>query len=221
MSFDASRVRAICFDLDGTLSDTDDQYVNRISRRLARFRPIRHPHRLARKLVMWMEAPGNALLSMTDTVGLDGPMMALLNWTSRHRRHRGDPPAVVPGVVEMLQGLHLRFPMAVVSSRDDVSTMTFLRDRGLLPYFPVVVTARSAPRTKPYPDPVRMAARELKVDTGNCLMVGDTVVDIRSGKSAGSQTVGVLCGFGEEAELRRHGADSILSTTADLSTLLP
>ena len=52
------------------------------------------------------------------------------------------------------------------------------------------------------------------------IMVGDTTVDIRSGRSAGAQTVGVLCGFGEEAELRRQGADSILATTADLSSLL-
>ena len=36
-------------------------------------------------------------------------------------------------------------------------------------------------------------------------MIGDTTVDIRAGRSAGAQTVGVLCGFGEENELRRIG----------------
>ncbi len=51
-------------------------------------------------------------------------------------------------------------------------------------------------------------------------MVGDATVDIRSGRFAGAQTIGVLCGFGEEAELRRQGADSILRTTADLGALL-
>jgi phosphoglycolate phosphatase len=44
-------------------------------------------------------------------------------------------------------------------------------------------------------------------------MVGDTSVDIRAGKAAGAQTAGVLCGFGQEAELRRMGADLILPTT--------
>ena len=52
------------------------------------------------------------------------------------------------------------------------------------------------------------------------LMVGDTSIDIRAGKAAGAQTVGVLCGFGQKAELRRAGADLILSTTPDLLPLL-
>ena len=41
-------------------------------------------------------------------------------------------------------------------------------------------------------------------------MIGDTTVDMRAGKAAGAQTVGVLCGFGEEPELRQLGADLIL-----------
>ena len=51
-------------------------------------------------------------------------------------------------------------------------------------------------------------------------MVGDTSVDIRAGRAAGAQTVGVLCGFGEEAELREHAADMILSMTAELVQVL-
>ena len=54
-----------------------------------------------------------------------------------------------------------------------------------------------------------------------CLMIGDTTVDIRAGKSAGAQTVGVLCGFGEEPELRRFGADLILESTSQLADVLP
>ena len=51
-------------------------------------------------------------------------------------------------------------------------------------------------------------------------MVGDTTVDIRAGRLAGAQTVGVLCGFGQEVELVRLGADLILPNTADLGRVL-
>jgi phosphoglycolate phosphatase len=51
-------------------------------------------------------------------------------------------------------------------------------------------------------------------------MVGDTVVDILAGKKAGTQTVGVLCGFGEKRELERAGADLILPSTTDLADYL-
>ena len=56
----------------------------------------------------------------------------------------------------------------------------------------------------------------MSVSADHCLMIGDTTVDIRAGKAAGAQTVGVLCGFGTERELRRAGADLILQSTADL-----
>ncbi len=220
MPIDRGRVRALCFDLDGTLSDTDDFYVNRIAARLRRMPLLRDPSRLARRLVMWMESPGNALLAVTDAARLDGPMMAVINWMYRHRKKWDQVPPAVPGVMQMLQALQGRYGMAVVSSRDESSTMAFLETWDLTPFFPVVITALSAPRTKPYPDPVRLAAENLRVAPEACLMVGDTTVDIRAGRSAGAQTVGVLCGFGEEAELRRQGADSILPTTADLGPFL-
>ena len=51
-------------------------------------------------------------------------------------------------------------------------------------------------------------------------MVGDTTVDMRAARAAGTQGIGVLCGFGEEAELRRAGADFILPSTADLTAVL-
>ena len=51
-------------------------------------------------------------------------------------------------------------------------------------------------------------------------MIGDTTVDMRAGKSAGAQTVGVLCGFGEEIELNQMGADVILEDTTKLLKIL-
>jgi phosphoglycolate phosphatase len=51
-------------------------------------------------------------------------------------------------------------------------------------------------------------------------MVGDTTIDVRTGVAAGAQTVGVLCGFGTERELRESGAGLILRTTSDLLAVL-
>ena len=51
-------------------------------------------------------------------------------------------------------------------------------------------------------------------------MVGDTTVDVLAGKRAGAQTVGVLCGFGERAELERVGAGVVLEDTSLLAGVL-
>ena len=127
---------------------------------------------------------------------------------------------IVPGVKVMLTWLKGRYPLAVISARDVVSTLAFLEHFDLVDCFEVIITALSAEHTKPYPDPVRLAALKMGVAPEACLMIGDTTVDIRAGKSAGAQTVGVLCGFGEQAELRRQGADMILKSTANLDEVL-
>jgi HAD superfamily hydrolase (TIGR01549 family) len=219
MTLDISRIKALCFDVDGTLSDTDDLYVHKVARFFPRFL-FKDPDRAARRFVMWVEAPGNALLGLTDTIGLDDEIVALIDWISRHQKKSSKTFWLVSGVDEMLKQLKGRYSMSIVSARDEKGTMRFLEQFNLVQYFDAIITGQSAEHTKPYPDPILLAAQRMNVKPGECLMIGDTTVDIRAGKSAGTQTIGVLCGFGEEPELRKKGADTILKTTSELADLL-
>ena len=218
MPLDPSRIKALCFDVDGTLSDTDDLYKQKVQRFFPRLL-FRSPDHAARRFVMWAEAPGNALLGFADTIGIDDEMIALIDWVSRHRKQSAKQFILIEGVDAMLAGLKGKFPMAVVSARDEKGTMRFLEQFDLVKYFDVIVTGLSAKRTKPYPDPILLAAQKMGVPAEACLMIGDTTVDMRAGKSAGAQAVGVLCGFGEEDELLRLGADLILKTTPEITGL--
>ena len=220
MPLDFSRIRALCFDVDGTLSDSDDLYARKYTDWLRRLRFIPHPEVVARRLVMGLESPGNALLSLSDAVGLDGLAIPVIDWVYRHLPRRRTEYLVIPGVAEMLPRLKQRYPMAVISGRDARNTMGFLDKCGLTPYFSVILTALSARHTKPYPDPILLAAKMMGVPPEECLMIGDTTVDVRAAKAAGAQVISVLCGFGEEAELRRLGTDLIVPTTADVEQVL-
>ena len=217
MPLNLARIQALCFDVDGTLSDTDDLYVEKF---LPFFRFSRNPARAARRFVMWAEAPGNLLMGLPDHLGLDDELHRLYDWLN----HRFPRPLkhfrLIPGVREMLESLSHRYPMAIVSARDDRTTRAFLDQFGLASLFQVIVTAVTTEHTKPYPDTIYFAAEKMGVNPQNCLMIGDTTVDIRAGKSAGCQTVGVLCGFGERPELEKSGADLILDCTSDLTGAL-
>jgi phosphoglycolate phosphatase-like HAD superfamily hydrolase len=219
MSLDLQRIQALCFDVDGTLSDTDDLYVQRVLRFLPPWL-FRDPERAARRLVMWAESPGNTLIGLPDIVGLDDEMLKVWEWLNRRRPRPMKSFLLIPGVQEMLVSLQGRYPMAVVSARDESSTLAFLEKFALTGYFNEIVTAITARHTKPYPDPILYAADKMGVAPERCLMIGDTSVDIRAGKSAGAQTVGVLCGFGEQTELKSWGADLILDDTSLLTTVL-
>lgn len=223
MALDLLRIKALCFDVDGTLRDTDDQWVGRLSGALrpAGFLiPRGDVQGLARRIVMSIDDPANLAMHLADRLGLDNLAHNLLRRAAAARQPAHAPPAMIAGVGEMLARLAERYPMSIVSARSERGTMEFLAGHGLLHHFKVIVTGQTCRFTKPFPDPVLFAARAMGIPPDRCLMVGDTIVDIMAGRSAGAQTVGVLCGFGEEPELRRRGANLILSTTALLEQVL-
>lgn len=69
---------------------------------------------------------------------------------------------------------------------------------------------------KPAPDGALAICRDLGEDIKNAVFIGDTNVDIKTGKSAGMKTVGVLWGFRDRAELEGAGADYIISRPSEL-----
>jgi len=223
MTLDLNRIQAICFDVDGTLSDTDDLYVEKLAgwiKPLLTWAGDRDPLKISRRLVMAVEGPANFMIGLPDLLGLDDELDKVIDWMARHSRHKPEPFKLISGVDGMLAQLYSQFPLAVVSARDERSTNRFLIETSLAGYFHVVATTQTCVHTKPFPHPILWAASEMGVYPGACLMVGDTSVDMRAGRTAGAQTAGVLCGFGERHELECSGADMILESTSDLVGIL-
>lgn len=217
-----SQIKAWFFDLDGTLMDTDDQAVEALARRL-QIAGRRRARRWARRLVMLSETPMNHLLTGADILGLDPLFFSLSRRfsKSRHDHHTASPAfPIIKGIVPLIRFLATRCPLAVVSTRSQTATATFLREHALVDHFTLQVTCETTQRLKPHPEPVAYAARHLKLPPHACVMVGDTPVDMLSARRAGAWAIGVLCGFGEERELWRAGAHMVLPTTADILTLL-
>lgn len=214
---DTARVRAILFDMDGTLADTDDAYIQKVARLI---RPIhfvfpgRDPTRFLRWSLMQAETPLNWLMTIPDQLGIDNSLAALTDRLHR-MRGQGSPTnfLLIDGVRPMLETLAAQYPLALVTSRDQRGVEGFLQQYNLRGYFKLVVSALTAKRIKPHPAPVIYAAQQLGVPVEACVMVGDTTVDVIAGRKAGTQTVGVLCGFGERVELEKSGASLILDRT--------
>ncbi|UCF62353.1 MAG: HAD family hydrolase [Anaerolineaceae bacterium] len=220
--FDPDRVEAICFDIDGTLADTDDAYVQRLARALYPLGFLiseETRQNLARRWVMAAETPVNAITTLLDRLLLNQPLGAVQNTLHRLRGEK-EPHQLIPGVRTMLETLAEQYPLTIVTARQQRSAEYFLRATNLRPLFRCVATARTCSRAKPHPAPVRWAAEQIEIPPDACVMVGDTTVDIRAGVAAGAQTVGVLCGFGQRHELERSGANLILESTPELTEVL-
>jgi N-acetyl-D-muramate 6-phosphate phosphatase len=218
------RIQGICFDLDGTLRDTDDLFVWNLQQALSPLRIVA-PHcdlqRIARCLVMALEDP----LTWMNRFNEWGQLEILVARISKilHRAEAQEKPApnpMIAGIEKMLNQLSARFPLAVVTTRKEASAMAFLEEHNLRDFFQVIVTRNTCRLTKPSPEPILYACVQMRVAPRNCLMIGDTTVDIHAGRNAGAQTVGVLCGFGEREELEVAGADQILASTPDILDFL-
>ncbi|MDB5861648.1 MAG: hypothetical protein JWQ76_5337 [Ramlibacter sp.] len=231
------RIRALCFDVDGTLSDTDDHLVAQLAALLDAVPGIsgRRGERMARQAVMALETPVHGAYTLLDRLGLDVPVSRLRTRLKAMKKRQADPAhtrnpeaidevphEMVAGVQEMLRKLAAHYPMCTISTGTAERVDRFLRKYEVRELFKEVIGAQTTRRMKPHPEPLFFAAKAMQVAPAECLMIGDTTIDIRTGVAAGAQTVGVLCGFGTEAELRRTGADLILRTTSDLlAVLLP
>ncbi len=223
MTLNVGKIQALCFDVDGTLRDTDDIFVNSVARFFRPFAwmlPQRDYRHAARRFVMHIEGPMNSLHGLSDRLGVDDEMVAWTYFWKDKRGSKRPQQLLISGVAEMLAALSSRYPLAVVTARDQRGTQAFLDHYDLGKYFTAIASGQVTPRTKPSPQPVIWAAQKMGVSPENCLMIGDTTVDIRAGVSAGAQTVGVLCGFGEEPELHKAGANLVLPTTSQLTEVL-
>lgn len=210
------KIQGWFFDLDGTLMDTDDQTVERLAQRL-RFLGDARARRLARRMVMAGETPMNYAITAVDMVGLDAVLFGV-----RRMMHAHTKPTfrLIEGVKPLLAHLAERATLAVVSTRSAEDATEFLRQHDLTGDFKLIVTNATTKRLKPHPEPVLYAAEQVGLSPEVCVMVGDTTMDVLSGRRAGAWAVGVLCGFGEEAELWRAGAHLVLPSTADLLKLV-
>jgi len=217
-------VRAILFDLDGTLLDTDDMWVNRLAGLLQPvpfLSRLYDARRLARRLVMAAESPTNALVTVIDMVGLDDKLLSFGEWLRKVYGQREPGRYVaIDGAVELVRDLSQEYDLAIVTLRNRAETQAFIEHFGLQDCFKAVITRQDAKRLKPHPEPIVRAARQLGYMPQQCLVVGDTAVDVRAGYRAGALTVSVLCGFGERSELARLQPDLILETTSQLAPYL-
>lgn len=218
MTIDFSRVRGLCFDVDGTLSDTDDAWVDRLTQ-IFLHAPFlftkADPQPFARWLVMVTESPMNWVYHLLDHLSLDDNFARFYSKLSQKQR-RHAPFQLMKGASELLENVQQKYPLTVVSARDEDSTKRFLDQFGLTTLFKEIVTSQTCEFTKPFPHPIHYAASSMGLVAEDCLMIGDTTVDILAGKAAGAQTVGLLCGFGTEKELHKAGADILFKDLIEL-----
>jgi HAD superfamily hydrolase (TIGR01509 family) len=134
------------------------------------------------------------------------------------RRYHEETEAI-PGSIELLQDLHargVRLGIATSSGR----ALPFLDRWGVRHLFRGIVGREDVESRKPHPEPVLKCLGHLQLDPHQVLYIGDSPIDIRAGKAAGSYTAGVLTGTSTHEVLHLEDPDHILESVAGLLRIL-
>lgn len=123
----------------------------------------------------------------------------------------------IPALLDMLEQAGIR--LAVLSNKSD-DTVQMLVETLFPGRFAVCYGARPSVPLKPHPDAALEVAAAMGLTPAECFYIGDTKVDIQTGHAAGMQTVGVLWGFRDRAELLAHRADFIVEKPIDIATII-
>jgi phosphoglycolate phosphatase len=124
----------------------------------------------------------------------------------------------LPKVQTTLTKLSKHFQLALITSRNiPKETITRELERlGLNQHFKLILTSKDVEEGKPSPQAFIKASDNLGVSIQDCLVVGDSIVDIKAGKSAGAKTAAVLSGLFSKKELETEKPDLILENISAL-----
>ena len=217
------RVKALLFDLDGTLVDSTRAYE---AAGKAGFTAIGLSHssiktalEVAKQLEQGLTIDSAFAKLRLDHASLERFLSAYLNAYYSNVLLKSKS---FPNVKETLQTLSQRFPLALITLRYVLRDQVIeeLKRLGLKKYFRAVVTALDVEKPKPFPDALLMAAEKLGVPINKCVIVGDSIADIQAGKSAGAKTVAVLSGLFSRKELEKEKPDLIIKDIKPLPKFL-
>jgi HAD superfamily hydrolase (TIGR01509 family) len=213
-------MRALIFDLDGTLVDTVYAHVFAWQQALASAGLPIDAWRVHRKIGM---SGGLFTRAVARELGRDLGAEEVHSIQRRHGeiyRSLLPKPRPLPGALRLLERLReLAIPFGIATSgrRPEINASLVALQ---LPPQTVIIERGDVSRAKPEPDLFLACQRRLGVEVRDCFVVGDAVWDLLAARRAGMLSVGLLSGGYGEEELMRAGAFRVYRDAAELDASL-
>lgn len=206
------------FDLDGTLVDASDAILENFRALCRQFNHTLPEPETIHSLM------GNRLEHYIETLipGIDPELVPqyVLEYRRLYHDNWKQHVKAMPTVLATLHGLHGKKSMAVATTRERESARNHLEHIGALEYFDVVHGFEDVTQHKPHPEIVEKTVAHFDVQPEDAVMIGDTIMDIEAGNSAGVRTIGVASGAHSFEELRSARPTHIITRMSDLLDLL-
>ena len=226
--FDPHRIRLLVFDLDGTLIDSRLDLIHSVNAMLQHIgRPALDGHVIAS--YVGDGAPALVRRAIGDTNDEALFRAAMEYFLGYYRIHKLDHTTVYAGIAETLAGLAdpsrgnpsngVRRQMAVLSNKPVNPSRDIVQALGLGEFFVRIYGGNSFLTKKPDPLGVQTILHETGVAADEALIIGDSSIDVLTGRNAGMWTCGVTYGFAPHS-LEEVPPDVLIETPRELGELL-
>lgn len=213
------RAKLILWDMDGTLLNTIEDLRDSLNASLAEFSLPQRSLDEVRRFV------GNGILRLIQRAApadsSEAQISAIFDffcgYYAKHSREKTRP---YPGILPLLQDLQAQGQqMAVVSNKLETVAQEMSREY-FGEIFPLTIGDRPGLEKKPAPDMILAAMEHFRVSREDCLLIGDSEVDIATARNAGISCISVSWGFRSRETLLAQGAEQIAGTVPELRLLL-
>ena len=226
-AFDPRSIKLVIFDLDGTLIDSRLDLVHSVNAALRHIGRAELPDDVIASYV----GDGAPVLIQRALGGevVDEALVrrGLEFFLSYYRAHKLDHTTVYPGVAEALAAIQnsasqspngASRTLAVLSNKPVLPSKAIVEALGLGQFFSQVYGGNSFPTKKPDPEGARRLLEEYGVQPQQAAIIGDSHVDVNTGRNAGMVTVGVTYGFAPHT-LHGEPPDVLVDHPSELSAL--
>jgi HAD superfamily hydrolase (TIGR01509 family) len=206
-------VKAILFDLDGTIVNSRDAYLEAAKTAFHAMglelptaqKTLQIPKRLEQNL------PIDDLVCTDTARFLDVYLKTFYAITPVKTK----PILNIHATLEKLQQ-KAKLTLITMRNVPNAALTRELQQFGLAQYFTYILTAQDTRKPKPSPEALIKALNAIDIQVCDCLVVGDSVIDIKAGKAAGAKTIAVLSGLYTKQELAKLNPDLILENATQL-----
>ncbi|MBO3839464.1 MAG: HAD family hydrolase [Candidatus Brockarchaeota archaeon] len=210
-------VKAVLFDLDGTLVDTMEAFHNMVNNILREFSI---PERSFNENVKLVGKPSRVIVeTILRETGLEigseeFSKIMFREWVYNYMPKHG---RLYPDSLKVLNELKNReYLLGVVSNTSKEELPHYLNSFKIRGFFDVAISSGDVENPKPSPEPVLKAIRILNIRPFEAIMVGDRPEDVEAGRLAGTYTIAVFRGVRPRFELEVAKPDFIVNELSEI-----
>lgn len=206
-----------CFDLDGTLVDSNKTIYEATAHTLNK---LNINFNIDEEL--FATKIGQHFNDIFNVFNIDVPSFdEFINIYKANYFEQMHYSTLYDGVEETLAALkNKNIKISLLTTKVQDQADKILEYFNLTKYFDLIMGRRDGIAHKPSPEPLLKICSDVNVDVKNTLMIGDTELDIQCGKNAGSNTCGVLYGYRTKELLEIEKPDFIVGSINDILTIL-